>query len=132
MDLSQYLGQLNRYLKKRNQTPSHLTNFHRKIAQQLTQLHQSYSRHEKRPTHHYDQLKKGMTCRECDCFLNEMKRIYAICEQCKFKEPITEAVVRCVNEFTFLFPKEKITTNRIHNWCKIIPQQKNHQSHSPR
>jgi hypothetical protein len=51
--------------------------------------------------------KSGLVCRKCGC-----------------KEDIDSAIVRSTEEFRVLFPEMKISTNSIHEWCKVIQLKK--------
>ncbi|HLR68713.1 MAG TPA: NERD domain-containing protein, partial [Virgibacillus sp.] len=48
---------------------------------------------------------------------NERK---CVCQKCGYAELMSRAVLRSIKEFKVLFPNEKITTNIIHDWCKVV------------
>jgi hypothetical protein len=117
--------QLNRYLKKLNQTPSKLNNQHHKLANQLISMHQIVSPYTKLPTYKYEQLKKGILCPDCNSFITYSvgcRRI--VCDRCGYKEDVASAVLRSVEEIKLLFPEEKITTNCVYEWCKVVESKK--------
>lgn len=47
-----------------------------------------------------------------------------ICKDCGYQEIVADAVIRAVKEFKLLFPEQKITTNVIHDWCKVVNSKK--------
>src|SRR5690625_882732 len=87
-----------------NIQPSKLTNKHRELADQLISLHKTDSPHKQIPTYAFDQLRKGICCKKC-----------------QYEEPLDEAILRSIKEFTILFPDKKITSNTIQQWCQIVP-----------
>ena len=47
-----------------------------------------------------------------------------MCEDCGCHEVIDHAVLRVVEEIKLLFPNIKITTNVVHEWCKVVESKK--------
>jgi hypothetical protein len=116
--------QLNRYMKKLNMKPSRLNNSHRKLADELVSLHKTELPYERLPTFEYDQQKKGFTCKVCRSFSMSLQVYEVVCNECGCKELVSSAVLRSVEEFKLLFPKRKITTNDIHEWCGLVESKK--------
>ncbi|MBY0099654.1 nuclease-related domain-containing protein [Mesobacillus maritimus] len=116
--------QLNRFITNLNKTPSTLDNGHKKLAQTLLSLHQTKNPFEILPPYNFNQLRKGITCLKCSSFSISINRKKCICRDCSYQEAVPTAVIRTVNEFQVLFPSEKITTNVIHEWCKVIDSKK--------
>jgi Nuclease-related domain len=116
--------QLNRFLKKLNTKKSKLTNKHTKLAEQLVSLHLPESSYTQLPTYKYDQLKKGITCKVCNSFLMSIRGQKIVCHECGCQELVDSAVMRSVVEFTLLLPNHRITTNVIHEWCKVVESKK--------
>lgn len=114
-----FSNQMNQYLEKLSTTPSKLTDAHRKLADQLLALHSTDSPFRKLPKYHYDQLRKGITCRKCHAFSVVVANNTAICQGCGFKEPVKSAVIRAAEEFKTLFPDQKMTVHIIHDWCQV-------------
>ncbi|WP_404356811.1 NERD domain-containing protein [Cytobacillus firmus] len=108
--------QINRFLKDLNHTPSKLNEGHRKLAQQLLSLHQTKSPYTILPYYHFDQLKKGMYCKECQSLLNRINKDL-VCGECSRHEKIDQAILRSIREFKLLFPERKLTTESIYEWC---------------
>ncbi|RKD25142.1 nuclease [Ammoniphilus oxalaticus] len=112
--------QLNSFFRRLDRLPSKLTDSHRQLASRLAQLHLTESPYQRLPTYEFDQLNKGISCPQCLTLGVVMDRNDAICLRCGHIEPIDAAILRCVKEFQLLFPEQKISTNRIHDWCKVI------------
>jgi hypothetical protein len=117
-------SQVNRFLKKLNKTPSKLNDGHKKLAQNLISLHQTKNLFTVIPEFNYDQLRKGITCAKCASFSVIVQGKKCICNECGHKELVSTAVIRSVKEFQLLFPTRKITTNVIHEWCRIVESKK--------
>ncbi|APC47883.1 nuclease [Virgibacillus halodenitrificans] len=113
-------GQLKRHMSNLSNTHSRLTNYHKNIAEQLVERHIAEPLYPHVLHYDYQLLRKGITCQKCDSFSITVERKYCSCNLCNHKELVSLAVLRSVEEFTTLFPKEKITTNIIHDWCKIV------------
>ena len=76
------------------------------------------------PSYDYDQLQKGITCLKCYSFSISVVGKKCVCKECGHEEMVPEAVMRSVKEFKLLFPNQKITTNVIHEWCKVVESKK--------
>ncbi|WP_243298591.1 nuclease-related domain-containing protein [Bacillus litorisediminis] len=111
--------QVNRFLKDINKTPSKLNNGHKKLAQKLLSLHQTKNPFSMVPKYHYNQLQKGIYCKTCNSFLVSKKNDDFECGICGEHEKIGQAILRNIKEFELLFPEQKITTQRIYEWCKV-------------
>lgn len=113
--------QLNRFLKKLNQSPKKLTKKYYQLAQQLVDHHQEESPYTRLPQYSYEKLKKGISCpTNCNTFFSDER---LICKKCGCIEEVDTAVLRSVREFTLLFPDRRITTDGIHDWCgKVKPK----------
>ncbi|MCU9613048.1 NERD domain-containing protein [Caldibacillus lycopersici] len=112
--------QIKRFFQDIKKMPSKLHDGHRKLAQQLISLHQPNYPFTSIPSFNYEQVRKGITCVNCNSFSLLTKGWKCICSECGQEELISKAVIRSVEEFKLLFPTEKITTNAIHKWCKIV------------
>jgi hypothetical protein len=114
--------QLNRFLKKLNVKTSILNNRHKNLADKLVSLHQTESPYTRAriPAYEYDKLKKGFTCKVCNSFSISVHGRMIICDVCGCNELVESAVIRGVGEIKLLFPNRKITTNVIHDWCRVV------------
>lgn len=117
-------AQINRYLKKLNSIPSKLNKKHKILADKLMLMHIQDSPFKQFQSYEYDQLRKGITCVDCNSFSISVVGKKCICKECGKEEVVTAAVMRSVKEFKLLFPNQKITTNVIHEWCKVVKSKK--------
>jgi hypothetical protein len=76
------------------------------------------------PEYEYGQLSKGITCTQCRSLSVAVEGRKCVCWGCGHVEGTETAVLRSVKEFKLLFPDRKITTNEIHEWCKVIDSKK--------
>ncbi|HWO75718.1 MAG TPA: nuclease-related domain-containing protein [Bacillus sp. (in: firmicutes)] len=116
--------QINRYLNKVNSTATKLNQKHKTLANKLVSQHIEDSPYTQLPSFHYEQLQKGIICNKCRCISVSVKGRACLCESCGHKEPVSDAVMRSIKEFKLLFPNKKITTNIIHDWCKVVGSKK--------
>lgn len=116
--------QLTSYLNGlRRKTPK-LNDHHLKLAEHLVKAHITDSPYNRLPNYQYDQLRNGIICGACQSFLISFQGRSIVCKQCGMLESLEDAVMRSVREYKLLFPDRKITTNDIHDWCKIIHPKK--------
>ena len=119
-----YPTQLDKLLEELNATPSKLTNQNKQLAEKLVSLHKRDSSFIKVPPYDYEQLKKGITCRDCGSFMITVLGKNVVCNDCGCKEIVESAVLRNVKEIKILFPNLKITTNVVHEWCMVVKSKK--------
>ncbi|AZV45241.1 nuclease-related domain-containing protein [Peribacillus asahii] len=116
--------QVNRYLNKLNKISLKLNEKHKMLADKLVELHIEDSPFQQLPPYDYDQLRKGMTCVKCDSFAIYVQGHKCICKGCGHKELAETTIMQSVEELKLLFPKQKITTNLIYDWCKVVKSKK--------
>lgn len=117
-------SQLNRFIQHINTNSIKLQNKHTVLANYLISHHLIDSPFTRLPDFQYEQLQKGITCASCGLFMKVMSVKNVRCNNCCSIEKVDSAVMRNVEQFVLLFPTEKITTNIIHDWCKIIESKK--------
>ncbi|MEB1807802.1 MAG: NERD domain-containing protein [Bacillaceae bacterium] len=115
--------QLNRFINTMNNKSSKLSKNHFNLAEKLLSIRLTESPYLRLPDYSYEQIKKGIVCGSCSSFIAEFSDGVLICS-CGFREAITPAVIRSVEEFKVLFPDRKITTSNIQEWCNIVPSRK--------
>jgi hypothetical protein len=115
--------QLTRFMKKLNMSSAKLNERHSNFADQLVSEHLKESPYSHLPDYDYEQLKKGITCISCNFFLVVDER-NIVCDKCGIKVDIESSILRSVEEFKLLFPDKKVSTNNIHEWCKVIESKK--------
>ncbi len=119
-----YPTQLERFINRLNLEPSKLTEKHINFADKLLSLHLSVSKNMKIPAYSYEQLEKSILCSSCYSLDTKVIENRLVCKKCGCIEHLTSAVLRTVEEYVFLFPNCKITTNTIYEFCKIVPSKK--------
>lgn len=111
--------QINRFLKELNETPSKLDENHKLLAQKLLSLHHDNNPYTTLPEYNYEQLEKGMHCRECGSFNTSIEMQHLVCGRCENSQRVEQAIVQNIEEFRMLFPERKITTQSIYEWCNM-------------
>jgi hypothetical protein len=117
-------NQLNRFIKKLNQTPSKLNSRHKKLGETLISLHQPLSRHTKLPSYKYERTNKGVICPTDYSFMIYDGNKKVSCGMCGCEESADSAILRGVEEIRLLFPDKKITTNHVFEWGGMIGSKK--------
>jgi hypothetical protein len=120
-----YPTQLNRFLNQLKIKRHHIKERHNKFAEKLLSIHVIDNPYSRLPVYHYENLKKGIICDSCRSYITETtERFYTVCHKCRKKERIEVAILRSIEEYRLLFPNEKLTTNKLFDWCKIINSRK--------
>lgn len=114
--------QIRNYLNDFNIKSAQITEKHVKLADELISLHQTDSLYKQIPTFNYKQLQKGITCSKCHSFAISVEQTTYVCQKCSHSEKISNAVIRCIEEFRILFPHKRLTTSIIHDWCREVSQ----------
>ncbi|WP_017755179.1 nuclease-related domain-containing protein [Calidifontibacillus oryziterrae] len=114
--------QIKRFLQKLDLTlqKSKIKDKQVKLAEKLLAHNLDTSPYIRKPEYTYDQLKKGIYCKECHSFEVYTNSKMVVCKICGFREKIENSVLRNIEEYKVLFPDKKITTSSIQEWCKII------------
>ncbi|SOB99356.1 nuclease-like protein [Ureibacillus xyleni] len=112
--------QINRFLKQLDTNTSKVSQKHRALAEKLCSLHVQDNPYKQLPSYEYDQLRKGIACDMCNGLLVLVEGKKCICTKCGHHETVESAVLRSVKEFKLLFPNERVTTNAIFDWCKVV------------
>lgn len=108
--------QLKRFIRKLQNFPCQISNYHHKIARLLKSKHKTSSSYESSLIYDYIYLKKGVTCGKCNGFMEMYGSKYMRCLSCKCIDPFELATMRNVYDFQTLFPDEKITVKAISDW----------------
>jgi hypothetical protein len=119
-----YPTQIKRFLEKLNMKTSSPTADDYKLAEQLLSVHMKESPYTRLPEYSFEMLDKGIVSSCCGLFLQVLNEDSLVCSKCHHEESTTSAVSRSIEEFVFLFPHMKITTNIIHEWCGVIKSKK--------
>lgn len=110
--------------------PSQIPEFFRTLQKQLTKPNAEQHKlanalvnlHEpdypcKMPEYSFDQLRKGIPCPECGTLAETFKGHYQTCANCGQRMNVKRSIQASIEEFRILFPKEKIVTSRMLEWC---------------
>lgn len=103
-----------------NSNSSKLTGRHKRLADQLINSHIIDPPYSQVPTYSYEELRKGITCAQCNLISVFIEGVDCICRNCGNKEKLRDAVVRSAEEYRLLFPNQRITTNVLQEWCEVI------------
>lgn len=111
-------SELQRHFDALNRSPGVLGKKEHALAQALLRDHQDEATFQRKlPSYTFSELKKGLTCLACDSFELELTERQATCFKCGSKSRLQDLILASIEEFQFLFPKEKLTRNTIHTWC---------------
>ncbi|WP_010093606.1 nuclease-related domain-containing protein [Ornithinibacillus scapharcae] len=118
--------QVKSHLSLLNTIQSTVNEKHRKLAENLIQLHKKESAHIQIPSYDYSQLTKGITCFHCNSFIRKhaLGPKQYICSNCQHAELIDKAILENIREYKLLFPNEKITTSSISDWCEVVSERR--------
>lgn len=116
--------QLSRFMKNLDKRTSKLHQGNLKFAEKLCAANLKESRHKRVYEYQFEELKKGVRCRYCFSFMDDYNPEQLICNCCGVKEKAASGILRNVEEFIFLFPDNRITTNAIYEWCNGIKSKK--------
>lgn len=112
-----FVGQLERHFNELAQRTSTILAQDKKLAQTLVQHHNENYRPDNLPSYEFQDLRKGVLCKNCFSFECENTRQTRICKVCGYKEKIADAIYRTVLEFQLLFPKIPVTVQTVFDWC---------------
>lgn len=109
--------QINRFLKKTDANAPPLNDNALRLAQTLAERRKSKSTYEQITKYELSELKRGVFYEHCFMKLKrESKQMY-VCRHCQHNYSLDDVVLCSIKQFHLLFPKQKITTNNILNWC---------------
>lgn len=116
--------QLQRFLKDLLSKKPLLKENHKNLARKIVSGHQEKNPFSRSPHYTYDELDKGIPCRQCKSLKTTVMAGQLICSRCGNGEKVDAAILRSTEEFEFLFPELRVTTNRIQEWCRVIESKK--------
>lgn len=97
------------------------------LAKKLCRLNQPKQYADNVPQYQYETLKKGVTCLNCNSFIESLTPRYQsiCCEQCGKEERVQDTIRRHVKEYQLLFPERKVAVSAIKRWCGgVIPEKR--------
>ncbi|MBU9714585.1 nuclease-related domain-containing protein [Evansella tamaricis] len=74
------------------------------------------------PSYDFETLEKGLLCLNCRTFLAGPSKYkeHIVCHHCGHVENTRKCILNAIKEYQLLFPNEKLKTDRIFKWCKVI------------
>ncbi len=111
-------NQIEEYLLKINSRSRMLTKEQHYLANRFRKLENSGMPMQKQlPYYNYEELKKGLSCKNCGSFELLITQRSCYCKSCFFKSSVGEVILNNIEEMQFLFPELKLTTTNVNNWC---------------
>ncbi|WP_096270769.1 nuclease-related domain-containing protein [Paucisalibacillus globulus] len=111
-------SQINPLMRKLNQNSTRkITNQQKTIGNKLVSLHEEDYPTKKVPEYTFRELRKGINCGHCSSFSVTIKGHYCYCGVCGQRELVKSVVIRSVQDYKLLFPKERVTKAIIFEWC---------------
>ena len=111
-------NQIEMHLKELNQQSFTLSKEHRYLANKLLRDHKEDVPYQKfLPDFQLDELKQDLYCPSCNLSTVKLTKRRAYCSRCTLSLTIDELVMEHVRDFKLLFPNEKVTVKKIHQWC---------------
>lgn len=112
-----YPSQIERFLQKTNANAPALSERVERLANTLLKKRKQHSDYARLPTYRMEQLKRGVFCKYCVTKLKRKHQYSLICSACKHLYTVDEVVLFAIAQYDLLFPKKKITTGAIVDWC---------------
>lgn len=110
--------QIKNHFLEINNTSRLLTKNNLLLANKLTRLHNSSLAFQKQlPNYDYKDCKKGLFCSKCGAFDLALKQRSCLCKNCDQDSSVEETTLKNIEEFIFLFPEKKLTTQIVSDWC---------------
>lgn len=109
--------QLQRFLKDLLSKKPFLKENHKNLARKIVSGHQVKNPFSRSPHYTYEELDKGIPCRQCKSMKTMVVAGQLICSRCSNGEKVDSAILRSTEEFEFLFPELRVTTNTVYEWC---------------
>lgn len=106
--------QLKRFWNNLNQMSSVLTHRHEEIKNRIISQEEKYA--SRTVICELTDLKKGISCPDCEGFMMKKKRnVY--CEQCDKPLTFDNAILSNIKELEMVFPEKKLSTSLVYEWC---------------
>ncbi|SFC11851.1 Nuclease-related domain-containing protein [Alkalibacterium subtropicum] len=111
-------NQIETYLKGISQQSFTLSKEHRYLANKLMQEHREEVPYQKYlPDYQIGDLKRELYCTKCSSASIKLTKRRAYCSRCTLSMTIDKLLEAHISEFILLFPNEKVTVKKIHQWC---------------
>lgn len=109
--------QVKRFLRKINANSLPPNDHTLRLAEALVERRQDKSAYEQIPEYEWADLKQGIFCNRCAMKLVREGRLYFVCKQCGNNYKIDDVLLDTIHQFHLLFPKKKVSTENIYQWC---------------
>lgn len=109
--------QVKRYLQQQFQHSTPIHPIFPELYEKIETLKLERSPFETLPAYQYHELAKGIPCKKCGTFISKLEGKRCVCLSCRTEEKLQSAILRCIQDFTLLFPNHQVTRNTIHEWC---------------
>ncbi|MBY0096902.1 nuclease-related domain-containing protein [Mesobacillus maritimus] len=116
--------QINRHIEKLNMISSKINAKHKMLADKLVSLHLEDAPYYQLPSYNYERMRKGISCVKCSSLTTFVEGMKCFCKECGEEELVSDSVMRSVRELHLLFSNQKISTNKVYDWCKVITSKK--------
>jgi DNA-directed RNA polymerase subunit M/transcription elongation factor TFIIS len=119
-------SQITQFIKKLQKESVKLDSRHSKIADIILGANHDKSPYSSIPEYTYHDTPKGIVCSSCSSLITTLipKMGKLVCSSCSHEEKLEEAILRSVQEYTLLFPKKKVSTVEISDWCNHMLSKK--------
>lgn len=111
-----YAATLSQFIDELNKKSCWLNDKHQNILQKLMSSRVSLSKYYLPIQCEFEVLKKGITCGQCEGWLQLNERKKLVCNTCAQNENFDTAIIRGAKEFSTLFPDKKITISVMAEW----------------
>lgn len=118
-------NQIEEHFRKMNQKLTALSKEQQYLAQKLVKENKETVPYQKQlPDFEYKKLKKNIYCGTCGENAVTVTRKRSYCDKCKNHQGLDKTILEQIEEYKLLFPNEKMTVQRLHDWCgyKISPR----------
>lgn len=113
-----FLPQLNSHFSSINRRCTSLSARHHHLADRiLNECEKELPYRRKLPNYLFEDLKKGLSCSRCGSLDLTNSTKLSHCSSCRRTISLNEQIIAEIRAFNFLFPKEQLTSNIIHEWC---------------
>lgn len=111
-------NQIEEYLEIINNKSRRLSGEQHNLANRIRKLEKTTIPMQKQlPYYSFEELKKGLSCKNCGSFDLLITQRSCYCKTCYFKSSVAEVILDNIKEMQFLFPELKLTTTNVNEWC---------------
>lgn len=113
-----FVPELNEWVKGLNRFDGWVGESHRRLGEMLVARHcPAKVNDELLPAYRFEDLIKGVDCQECGGFGTSVLGQRVCCRDCGYEETGEAAIVRLAVELQLLFPKMRVTSRLVGDFC---------------